>query len=234
MMRLDRFLSESTDLTRSQAKQALRRGEVSVDGEPVRSGALHVDDEQDVLWLGEPIARIGFRYLMMHKPEGVECSLKPTHYPSVLSLIEIEQRERLHPVGRLDVETSGLLLISDDGQWTHRVTTPNRDCLKRYRATLAEPMDEKDAERVTARFKKGVTLEGEDKPTKPATFERLSEQDVLIGVTEGRYHQVRRMMTAVGHSIVSLHRESIGPLELDPDLEPGECRHLRPEEIAAF
>nr|WP_110687633.1 pseudouridine synthase [Salinicola aestuarinus] len=233
-MRLDRFLSESTELTRSQAKQALKRGEVSVDGEPVRSGALHVDDEQKVLWQGKAIARVGFRYLMMHKPEGVECSLKPTHYPSVLSLIEIEQPERLHPVGRLDVETSGLLLISDDGQWTHRVTTPNRDCLKRYRATLIEPMDEASAERVERRFGQGIALDGEEKPTKPATFQRLDDHDVVIGVTEGRYHQVRRMMTAVGYPLASLHREAIGPLELDPDLEPGECRHLRPEEIAAF
>lgn len=234
MMRLDRFLSESTELTRSQAKQALKRNEVSIDGEPVRSGALQVTDEQDVRWQGQRIERVGWRYLMMHKPAGVECSLKPTHYPSVMSLIDIAQLERLHPVGRLDVETSGLLLISDDGKWTHRVTTPNRHCLKRYRATLLEPLDDKSAERITRRFEEGVALDGDDKPTRPARFEWVTQYEVLIGVTEGRYHQVRRMMTAVGHPIDALHREAIGPLELDPDLEPGECRHLTPQEIAVF
>ncbi|KFF49144.1 16S rRNA pseudouridylate synthase [Gammaproteobacteria bacterium MFB021] len=233
-MRLDRFLSEATELTRSQAKRALRQLEVSVDGEVVRDAARQVSDTQDVRWQGAPLARVGWRYLMLHKPVGVECSLRPAHYPSVMSLIEIEQIERLHPVGRLDVDTSGLLLISDDGQWTHRVTSPNRACVKRYRGEIAEAMSESVAAKVAQQFEKGITLQGEEKPTRPATFERVGPHEVLIGVTEGRYHQVRRMMTAVGYPLTSLHREAIGPLSLDPMLEPGECRHLRPEEIAAF
>ncbi|WP_251978159.1 16S rRNA pseudouridine(516) synthase [Salinicola avicenniae] len=233
-MRLDRFLSEATELTRSQAKRALKLREVSVDDVVVRDGASQVSDTQTVRWQGEVLERIGWRYLMLHKPVGVECSLRPTHHPSVLDLIDIPQLDRLHPVGRLDVETSGLLLISDDGKWTHRVTSPNRACVKRYRATLAEPISDKDAERIARRFEAGLTLQGEDRLTRPATFERISEREVLIGVTEGRYHQVRRMMTAVECPLVQLHREAIGPLELDPDLEPGECRYLRPEEVAAF
>lgn len=233
-MRLDRFLSEATELTRSQAKRALRQLEVSVDGETTRDAAIQVEDGQEIRWQGRLLERIGRRYLMMNKPLGVECSLRPAHYPSVLSLIDIPKLERLHPVGRLDVETSGLLLISDDGQWAHRVTSPNRECIKRYRATLAEPLPVERAESVSRRFARGIELNGEEKPTRPATLERLSDTEVLIGVTEGRYHQVRRMLAAVGHPVATLHREAIGPLELDPDLEPGECRHLRPEEIAAF
>lgn len=233
-MRLDRFLSEATELTRSQAKRALRQFEVSVDGEVTRDGARQVTDEQEVRWNEERLERIGMRYLMMHKPVGVECSMRPTHYPSVLSLIDIPQLERLHPVGRLDVDTSGLLLISDDGKWTHRVTSPNHACEKRYRATLSEPLSAADAARVARQFAEGVMLNGDEKPTKPATFEAVGESEVVVGVTEGRYHQIRRMLTAVGYTVVTLHRESIGPLVLDPDLAPGECRHLRPEEIAAF
>jgi len=233
-MRLDRFLSEATELTRSQAKRALRQFEVSVDGEVTRDAACQVTDDQEILWQGQPLERIGWRYLMMHKPVGVECSLRPTHYPSVLSLVDIPQLERVHPVGRLDVDTSGLLLLSDDGKWTHRVTSPNRACVKRYRATLSEPLAALEAERIAQCFAEGVELNGDDKPTRPATFEAVGEAEVLIGVTEGRYHQVRRMLTAVGQVVETLHREAIGPLELDPDLEPGECRYLRPQEIAAF
>lgn len=233
-MRLDRFLSEATELTRSQAKRALRQFEVSVDGEVTRDASCQVSDDQVVRWQGDILERVGWRYLMMHKPVGVECSLRPTHHPSVLSLIDIPQIERVHPVGRLDLDTSGLLLISDDGKWTHRVTSPNRACVKRYRATLGEPLAAGEAERIGEQFAEGVELNGDDKPTRPATFEAVSDTEVLIGVTEGRYHLVRRMLTAVGHTVETLHREAIGPLELDPDLEPGECRYLRPEEIAAF
>ncbi|WP_110599925.1 pseudouridine synthase [Salinicola lusitanus] len=233
-MRLDRFLSEATELTRSQAKRALRQSEVSVDGETVRDASRQVSDTQDIRWQGSALARIGWRYLMMHKPVGVECSLRPAHYPSVMSLIEIEQIERLHPVGRLDVDTSGLLLISDDGKWTHRVTSPNHACEKRYRATLGETLSAADAARVAKQFAEGIMLNGDEKPTKPATFEAVGESEVIVGVTEGRYHQIRRMLTAVGYTVVTLHRESIGPLALDPELAPGECRHLRPEEVAAF
>ncbi|GHB08721.1 pseudouridine synthase [Salinicola rhizosphaerae] len=233
-MRLDRYLSEATELTRSQAKRVLRLEEVTVNGEPVKDGARQVSDEDDIRWQEEPITRVGWRYLMMHKPVGVECSLRPTHYPSVMELIEIPQRERLHPVGRLDVETSGLLLITDDGQWTHRVTSPNRACLKRYRATLEAPLSDNVARRLKKRFEAGIVLQGEEQATRPATFERLADHEVVIGVTEGRYHQVRRMTAAVGLSIVTLHRESIGALSLDADLEPGECRFLTAEEIASF
>ncbi|MDH4573119.1 pseudouridine synthase [Salinicola acroporae] len=233
-MRLDRFLSEATELTRSQAKRALRQLEVSVDGETVRDASRQVSDTQDIRWQGAALTRIGWRYLMMHKPVGVECSLRPAHHPSVMSLIEIEQIERLHPVGRLDVDTSGLLLISDDGKWTHRVTSPSHACEKRYRATLGEILSATDAARVARQFAEGVMLNGDEKPTKPATFEAVGESEVIVGVTEGRYHQIRRMLTAVGYTVVTLHRESIGPLVLDPELAPGECRHLRPEEVAAF
>lgn len=233
-MRLDRYLSEATELTRSQAKRVLRLNEVTVDGEIVRDGSRQVSDDDEVRWLGEALSRVGWRYLMIYKPTGVECSLQPTHYPSVMSLIEIPLRDRLHPVGRLDVDTSGLLLVSDDGQWTHRVTAPKRECVKRYRAILAEPMSTDAAVRVAKRFAEGIELHGDEKRTRPASFERLDDYQVLIGVTEGRYHQVRRMLVAVGHPLKSLHREAIGPLELDEDLEPGECRHLTPEEVAAF
>jgi 16S rRNA pseudouridine516 synthase len=233
-MRLDRFLSETTDLTRSLAKKALHREEVSVDGETVKNPAIKVDATSDVRWLGEPLALVGLRYLMMHKPLGVECTRRPGLYPTVLELIDLPKVERLHPVGRLDVDTSGLVLLTDDGQWTHRVTSPKAKCAKVYVATLAEPLEGDAAKQAIEAFAEGIQLDGEDAPTRPAELAMVSTHEARLSLTEGKYHQVRRMFAAIGNHVASLHRESIGPLELDPDLEPGECRMLRPEEIAAF
>lgn len=233
-MRLDKFLCETTDLTRSLAKKALHREEVSVNGETVKNPALQVDETCDVRWLEESLTLVGLRYLMMHKPLGVECTTRPGRYPTVLELIDLPKVERLHPVGRLDVDTSGLVLLTDDGQWSHRVTSPRSKCDKVYLATLSDPLVGEDAERVIQAFAEGIMLEGETKPTRPAQLTVLSPCEVRVSISEGRYHQVRRMFAATGNCVEALHRESIGPLVLDPDLEPGECRMLRKEEIAAF
>ncbi|SHF73843.1 16S rRNA pseudouridine516 synthase [Modicisalibacter ilicicola DSM 19980] len=233
-MRLDKFLSETTDLSRSLAKKALHRQEVSVDGQITRNPATQVDESSDVRWQGEPLELTGLRYLMLYKPLGVECTTRPGHYQTVLELIDLPNVDRLHPVGRLDVDTTGLVLLTDDGQWSHRVTSPKRRCAKTYVATLAEPLDAEAGERAVEAFARGLQLEGEDKPTRPAELTLLSPREVRLAIVEGKYHQVRRMFAAIGNRVETLHREAIGPLRLDPDLEPGECRFLRAEEIAAF
>nr|WP_299241559.1 16S rRNA pseudouridine(516) synthase RsuA [uncultured Halomonas sp.] len=233
-MRLDKFLSETTDLSRSLAKKALHREEVSVDGQITKNPATQVDDASDVRWQGEPLELTGPRYLMMHKPLGIECTTRPGRYPIVQELIDLPNVDRLHAVGRLDVDTTGLVLLTDDGQWSHRVTSPRKRCAKVYLASLAEPLEGEAGEGAIQSFARGVQLDGEDKLTQPAELVLLSPREVRLTITEGKYHQVRRMFAAIGNHVEALHRESIGPLQLDPDLEQGECRFLRPEEIAAF
>lgn len=233
-MRLDKFLTETTELTRSLAKKALHREEVSIDGTIIKNPATQVDEMSDVRWLGEPLTLVGLRYLMMHKPLGVECTTRPGRYPTVLELIDLPKVERLHPVGRLDVDTTGLVLLTDDGQWSHRVTSPRSRCDKVYLATLAEPLQGEDAARAIDALAEGILLDGEEQPTRPAELVMLAPREARLTIREGKYHQVRRMFAAIGNHVEALHRESIGPLRLDPELQPGECRMLRPEEIAAF
>lgn len=229
-MRLDKYLCESTDLTRSQARSALLSGEVTVNGEVIKRGTHVVRDGDEVKWEEEVLAIIGLRYLMLNKPAGYECTIRNSQYPPVMSLLDVDKRDRLHTVGRLDVETTGLILITDDGQWTHRIISPRHRCDKVYLATLAEPLPE-NAEAV---FEAGILLEGEDKPTLPAVLERVDERCARLTIQEGKYHQVRRMFASLGNHVLALHRERIGPISLDADLQPGESRYLTSPEVAAL
>ncbi|ERS89971.1 pseudouridine synthase [Halomonas sp. PBN3] len=232
-MRLDRFLAETTDLTRSLAKKALHRGEVSVDGEVVKNPATQVDASHKVTWNGQPLALVGLRYVMLYKPAGVECTARRTLYPRAIDLIALPKVERLQPVGRLDVDTTGLVLLSDDGQWSHRVTSPRHRCGKVYRVTLADPLEGAALEDAIARFAEGLLLDGEEKPTRPAELAMRAPEVAELVLYEGKYHQVKRMFAAIGHHVVALHRESIGPLSLG-ELPEGEWRELTAEEVAAF
>lgn len=227
-MRLDKFLCESTDLTRSLAKTALNRGEITVNGDVVKRGTHVVGDADVVEWQGERLSLIGLRYIMLNKPPGYECTNKTSQYPMVMELLDVDKRDRLHTVGRLDVDTTGLLLITDDGQWTHRVISPRHRCDKVYLATLAEPVST-DAIEV---FAGGMQLDGEDRTTLPAELEIVDSHTARLTIQEGKYHQVKRMFGALGNRVVTLHRERIGPVALDPDLEPGESRYLTEAEVA--
>ncbi|APE32169.1 16S rRNA pseudouridine(516) synthase [Halomonas aestuarii] len=232
-MRLDRFLCETTDLTRSLAKKALHREEVQVDGEVVKNPATQVDEGRRVSWNGERLALVGLRYVMLHKPAGVECSARRGLYPLVRELIDLPHVERLQTVGRLDVDTTGLVLLTDDGQWSHRVTSPKRRWGKVYRVTLAEPLEGEALAEAVSRFAEGLLLEGEEKPTRPAELEMRSPRVATLTLHEGKYHQVKRMFAAIGHHVEALHRESIGPLTLG-ELAPGEWRELSEAEVALF
>ncbi len=232
-MRLDRFLAETTDLTRSLAKKALHRGEVSVDGEVVKNPAIQLGEASRVRWRGQPLALVGLRYVMLHKPAGVECTSRRTLYPRAVDLIDLPKAERLQPVGRLDVDTTGLVLLSDDGQWSHRVTAPRRRCGKVYRVTLAEPLEGQALAAAQACFVEGLLLDGEAKPTRPAELTMREPRVAAVTLHEGRYHQVRRMFAAIGNHVVALHREAVGPLTLG-DLPEGAWRELGEAEVAAF
>ncbi|WP_083003961.1 pseudouridine synthase [Halomonas sp. GT] len=234
-MRLDRFLSETTPLTRSLAKRALKNGEVTLNGEPIKQSATQVDTQNDEVKLnGETLALVGLRYLMMHKPLEVECTARRGLYPRVIDLIDLPKVERLQPVGRLDVDTTGLLLLTDDGQWSHRVTSPRHRCAKVYIAELAEPMEGSAAEWAIHQVEEGLLLDGEETPTQPAVLRFITPQQAELTITEGRYHQVKRMFAALGNHVNALHRRSIGDVILPDDLAPGEWRELTPEEIASF
>ncbi|CAM3294775.1 pseudouridine synthase [Halomonas lysinitropha] len=232
-MRLDRFLCETTDLTRSLAKKALHREEVQVNGEVVKNPATQVDEQSRVVWNGERLALVGLRYVMLHKPAGVECSARRGLYPLVRELVDLPHLERLQTVGRLDVDTTGLVLLTDDGQWSHRVTSPKRHWGKVYRVTLAEPLEGDALDTAVSGFAEGLMLDGEEKPTRPAQLAMRSSHVAELTLFEGKYHQVKRMFAAIGHHVVALHRESIGPLSLG-ELAPGAWRELTEDEVALF
>lgn len=229
-MRLDKYLSQSTGLSRSAVRALLRRGAVSVDGLVEKAPERQVAAGQAIELEGLPVQAPGPRYFMLHKPLDVVCATEDRSHRTVLSLLDEPRVEALHPVGRLDRDATGLVLLTDDGQWSHGITAPRRHKDKMYRVTLAEPL----AASAVERFARGMLLQGEDKPTLPARLELVSPTEARVTLQEGRYHQVKRMFAALGNRVLSLHREAIGPLVLDPALAPGEYRALTPDEVEAL
>ena len=234
-MRLDKFISKATELSRKESKKILHASEVTVNDEVVKDPGLHVDIINDeVLWAGEPLSvATGNRYILLHKPEGFECTLKAKEYPIVTELIAVPELGSLRIAGRLDVDTTGALLLSDDGGWLHRVTSPKHEHAKVYELTLADPMNEEEQARAIKKVGEGILLEGDYEPTKPATLEFIDETHARLTLEQGKYHQVKRMMGYFGNKVVALHRASIGHINLD-GLEKGDSRFLTPEEVAKF
>ncbi|SDI31907.1 ribosomal small subunit pseudouridine synthase A [Ferrimonas sediminum] len=228
-MRLDKYLCNATELTRSLAKKMLHRGEVTCDGEVVKDSGFKVKPEHTICINGEPTEVRGQRYLMLHKPVDTVCSSVDDGYASVLTLLDLPKREQLKIVGRLDADTTGLLLLTSDGQWSHRITSPNARCGKRYRVILEAAISDE----ALTQLGDGVLLHGEDSPVR-GQVERIDERQIWLTIEEGKYHQVKRMCAAVGNKVVGLHRQQIGALELDAGLAPGQWRPLTEEEIALF
>lgn len=164
-----------------------------------------------------------FAWLMLHKPAGYECSRKPLHHPGVLSLLPVQLRERdVQPIGRLDEDTTGLLLITDDGQLNHALSSAKRKVPKVYLATTRHPVDQAQVDRLLA----GVLLNDEPEPIAAAACGIVGENVLRLTLTGGKYHQVKRMVAAAGNRVDALHREAIGDLLLPDDLKPGEWRWL--------
>lgn len=230
-MRLDRFVSRATGCSRRKARERIRAGRVDVDGAAVRDAGLAVGVDARVTCDDEALSLPGPVYLMLHKPCGLLSATRDAHQATVLSLLPDALAVRVHLVGRLDKETSGLLLLTDDGAWSHRITAPRQHCAKVYVAELAEPLIDA-AER---RLADGLVLRNDATPTLPARLQRLDDRRVRLSIDEGRYHQVRRMFAALGNHVVALHRERIGGLALDDRLAPGEWRALSQDErLAVF
>jgi len=210
---------------------------------PVQDPDAPVSDGDDpspgaIFWVrGERWTYQPRAYVMLHKPAGYECSRRPSAWPGVHTLLPVPLRQRpggaaagVQPVGRLDQDTTGLLLLSDDGTFIHRLSSPRHHVPKVYVATCRHPVD--DAQR--RRLLDGVVLKDDPKPVRAAAVERVDSHRILLTLTEGRYHQVKRMLAAVGNRVDALHRSSIGPLVLPPDLLPGQWRWLTPDEVAAL
>ena len=226
-MRLDKLLSNASNLTRSQAVKAIRQGDVSVDGVVANKGTLKVTDENQVVYLGVSISEPKPRYYMLNKPTGCVSANKDKNSLTVFDHLSVPRREQLHVAGRLDKDTTGLILATDDGQWSHRLTSPKHKHTKRYRVSLAEPITP-EAKQL---LEQGIMLDGENKITKPAVVEVLQPKLINLNIFEGRYHQVKRMLEAVGNEVVALHREAIAHIELDSELAVGQWRELTAHEI---
>lgn len=229
-MRLDKFIASVTDLSRSDAKRALKLGAVSVAGKVVTDAQYEVEATALVELEGRRLRAALPRYFMLHKPDGYVCATKDRDHETVLDLLEVDNREALHIAGRLDVDTTGLVLLTDDGQWSHRITTPRAECDKTYWLQSAEPIPF-DA---VAQFARGLFLHNEKERLKPARLEILEPCSARLTISEGKYHQVKRMFGAIGNAVTRLHRERIGAIALDPALAPGEYRELTADEVSQF
>ncbi|WP_165311575.1 16S rRNA pseudouridine(516) synthase RsuA [Vibrio ziniensis] len=229
-MRLDKFLCDALGTTRKESTQILKSGEVTVDGEVQKVGSFKVTEQSDVEWQGREIRISGPRYIMLNKPQGFVCSHEDGFNQTAFVLLDEVNMSDLHFAGRLDVDTTGLVLITDDGQWSHRITSPKHKCDKIYRVWLADPIEPNYEEK----FATGIELRNERELTLPAQMEVIDEQQVLLTIHEGKYHQVKRMFAALGNKVVGLHRERVGNIILDDTLEPGEYRYLTEEEVASI
>lgn len=226
-MRLDKFLAENTGLTRSQASKALRQGLVEVNGKLEKSASLKISENDSVIFEGEPLQwYTPGQYIMLNKPQGYVCSHDEQDHPSVLQFFDYPLAGKLHCAGRLDVDTTGLVLLTDDGQWSHRLTSPKHHCEKTYLVTLADPIEDNYQQA----FEQGILLRGEKTPTLPAKLEIIDDYQANVTLTEGRYHQVKRMFAALGNKVIGLHRWRVGNVVLPEDLEEGEWVNLSEEE----
>jgi len=227
-MRIDRFLSNLPRFNRQQVRLLLVQGRVQVDGESARDSHHPVSEFSQVVVDGE-VLQTGRppRYFMLHKPMGCVSATSDPQHPTVLDLLDEPDKQRLHIAGRLDFNTSGLLLITDDGQWSRRLTQPGSKLPKLYQVETEQPIGEHYAET----FANGIYFAFEDLTTLPAQLTLLGSHSAHLTLVEGRYHQVKRMFGFFQNKVVRLHRERIGEIVLDPLLAPGQYRPLSAEEI---
>lgn len=230
-MRLDQLLAKSGLGSRRDAKRMVRAGRVKVCGQVARDPGMHVLAGRETVTVdGREVSAPGHVYLMLNKPPGVVSSTRDNRHATVLDLVPSRHRHpRLFPVGRLDLDTEGLQLITSDGQLAHRLLAPKHHVAKVYHVLIDDMMDTADV----GLFAKGITL-ADGTVTRPAHVKVLEPgRPCLVALTirEGKYHQVKRMFRATGKTVLRLKRVAMGGVELDPDLAPGEVRELTAEEV---
>lgn len=230
MIRLDKYLADMGVGTRAEVKKYVRQGKVKIDGRVVKSPEEKVDVEiQMVSYLDQLVTYETFEYYMLNKPAGVISAATDTREKTVVDLIEEKKHKDLFPVGRLDKDTEGLLLITNDGELAHRLLSPKRHVDKVYYAKVKGVVTEKDVKA----FSEGVSL-GQGEMAKPAALEILTSDEISeirLTIQEGKFHQVKRMFQSVGKEVVYLKRLSMGTLVLDESLPLGAYRRLTREEI---
>jgi 16S rRNA pseudouridine516 synthase len=226
-MRLDKYISQVTDFSRKEVKALLKSGRITVDHDVVSDPSTQVSEGHLVQMDNDILSTPAPRYFMLNKPVGYVCATKDSRHPVVLDLLDEPNKSQLQIAGRLDIDTTGMVLITDDGAWNHAITSPNRDCRKRYYVCTADNIEPA----IVDKFRKGIFLQGENKRTRPADLELLFRNEARLAISEGKYHQVKRMFGALGNRVVELHREAIGNIELDPELAEGDYRALTPEEV---
>lgn len=235
-VRLDRFISNHSEYTRTQIHRLIKSRSVRVNDALAKSPSIKVNAESDLITVDQQVIRDrGNVYLMLNKPVGYVSATVDAEHPTIIDLITDNRNaftpatfEALPPianlqvVGRLDIDTTGLILITNDGQWNHKVSAPNTKCQKRYRAELAQTI----ADDAQLRFAEGMQLKGENKNTQAAELKIITPSTVEVAICEGKYHQVKRMFAATGNKVVALHRLAIGQLKLDDTLAAGQYRLL--------
>lgn len=227
-MRLDKFLSNAGVGSRSQVKNFIKKGRVSVNDVKARSGDDVIDENTDVIVCqGKRVSLSKYRYFMLHKPAGVVSATEDNIDRTVLDCLSKADARDMFPVGRLDKDTTGLLLLTNDGELSHNLLSPRKHVDKTYYVTCEAKVTEAQLETL----RKGVDI-GDDKITLPALARAgLQQNELYLTIREGRFHQVKRMLQAVGNKVISLKRLSMGSLKLDESLKPGEYRALTVEEL---
>lgn len=232
MERLDKFLVSQNIGSRKEAARLVRGGAVTVNGQTVKDPAQKLDPAVDLVTVdGREVAYRKHLYIMMNKPAGVLSATEDKHAPTVLDLLPQNlQRRGLFPAGRLDKDTTGLLLITDDGDFAHRMLAPKSHVYKRYQAVTERPVTQEDVEAFAAGIHWG---EVQFAPARLWSGEEGGRPVALVEIREGKFHQVKRMFEATGNRVLELRRLAVGGLVLDPELGPGECRLLSEEEAVS-
>ena len=233
-MRLDKFLCDMQLGSRSQVKEIIKKGLVSVNDTLVKSPDFKIDEKKDaVFYMGKELIYQGMYYYMLHKPAGVVTATKDDHEPTVMALLPDANGKDLFPVGRLDKDTEGLLLITNDGELAHNLLSPRKHVTKTYYVECSGMLT---TDKI-ALLENGVDI-GDEETTHPAKVKLITQLDdsytIELTITEGRFHQVKRMIQAVGGSVTYLKRLSMGTLSLDPDLHKGSYRTLTEKELLAL
>lgn len=228
-MRLDRFIANLPHCSHRQARLLLASGRVQVNGQPVRDGTCDIRVFDQVALDGQTLqAGKPARFFMLHKPTGCVSATTDPQHPTVLDLLDETDKAELHIAGRLDFNTTGLLIITNDGLWSRRLTQPESLLGKTYRVETEDLIDPICIEC----FAQGLYFRFENLTTRPAELELLGPRQARLTLHEGRYHQVKRMFGHFNNKVIRLHRERMGPLTLDPQLQPSQYRQLTTEEIA--
>ncbi len=236
--RLDRFMSQQLGIKRQAIRPIIAQGRIVVDGEVACDVQQNIHQFSHVIFDRQVIQNNRPRYVMMHKPKGVVSATKDRQHKTVVDLLDdsrddlfnMNEHDKLHIAGRLDFNSTGLILLTNDGRWSRELSSPGKNIIKRYRVKLEKPLDE----RYILAFAQGMYFDYEGITTRPAQLKIISSHVGEVHLTEGRYHQIKRMFGRFQNQVLELHRLSIGGLNLDPQLSPRESRELQQVEATSI